>query len=215
MPRRNSGPAALFLALACLIFLPAPVPAQAARADALELYRAGSYEEARQACLAELSQDAGNMESYVVLCWSLLALGRHADAELYARKAYETIRKDPRIVEVLGEATFFLGKNDESLKHFQSYVNLLPDSSKLGQIYQYMGELYLRMERWSHADMAFRTALQYNPGNARWWARMGYARERAGEWTWALEAYEAALKLDPALSDAVLGRDRAIKKIRG
>ncbi len=203
----------LSLLLACA-FIYAP-QAQGAKPDALALYRAGSFDQARQVCMAEIAANPDNMESYVVLSWSLLALGRYADAELYARKAHDNIRRDPRIVEVLGEATFFLGRNDESLKLFQSYVNLLPDSTKLGQIYHYMGELYLRMERWSHADMAFRTAIQYTPGNAEWWTRMGYARERAGEWTWALEAYEAALRLNPSLNDARLGRDRAVKKIRG
>lgn len=183
--------------------------------DALELYRSGAWEEARQVCLNEIAENPQNIESYVVLCWSLLALGRYADASLYGLKAYDNVRRDPRIVESLGEANYFMGKNEDALKYFQSYVNMLPDSTKLGQIYNYMGELYLRMERWNHADMAFMTALQYNPGNARWWSRMAYSREMAQDWAWALEAYDAALRLDSTLTDAKLGRERVIKRLRG
>lgn len=185
-----------------------------ARPDALALYRDGKYDDARRVCLDELAADPASLESYVVLSWSLLALGRYADAELYARKAYDSIRRDPRIVEALGEAAYFQGKNEEALKHFQVYVNLLPDGSRLGSVYHFMGELYLRLERWSHADIAFRTALQYDPGNARWLARLGYARERAGEWAYALQAYDEALKANPALADARLGRERMQAKLR-
>ncbi len=208
MPRKRSW--ALALALAASL---GSAFAQA-KPDALKLYRDGLYDEARAVCLQELSADPSNLESYVVLGWSLLALGRYADAELYARKAWDTIRRDPRIVQVLGEAAFHQGKNEEALAHFQNYVNFLPDGTRLGTVYFYMGEIYLRMERWAHADIAFRTALQYDPGNARWWTRLGYARERSRDWAFALQAYDEALKADPALADARLGRERAQAALR-
>jgi cytochrome c-type biogenesis protein CcmH/NrfG len=48
----------------------------------------------------------------------------------------------------------------------------------VGIAYYYMGEIYLRLGRFGHADIAFSTALQYSSGNAKWWARLGYAREK-------------------------------------
>ncbi|TFG79262.1 MAG: tetratricopeptide repeat protein, partial [Spirochaetales bacterium] len=144
----------------------------------------------------------------------LVALGRYADAELYATRAYERIRKDPRIVETLGEAAYHQGKNDQALAHFQNYINLLPDGTRLGIVYFYMGEIYLRQERWNHADIAFRTAVQYEPNNSRWWTRLGYACERNADWTFALEAYDRALQLDPASKDARGGRARVAVKVR-
>ncbi len=164
--------------------------------------------------MGELESDPSNIESYVVLTWSLIALGRYADAELYAVRAYERVRRDPRIVEVLGEAAFYQGKNDQALAHFQNYVNLLPDGARLGDVYYFMGEIYIRKELWSHADISIRTAVQYAPANVRWWNRLGYARERAGEWVHALAAYEKALSLDPASKDAKAGRERALAKLR-
>lgn len=201
--------------LACLMLLCVAMGALAqAKPDALKLFREGRYEEARVVCMAELEANPANIESYVVLGWSLLSLGRYADAELYATRAYERVRRDPRIIEVMGEAAYFQGKNEQALAHFQSYINLLPDGSRMGLVYFFMGEIYLRKERWSHADIAFRTAVQYEGSNARWWARLGYAREKNGEWLYATEAYEQALKLDPALLDAKQGRDRVLARAR-
>jgi len=190
------------------------LPAQAAKPDALKLYREGRYEDSRVACLQEISQDPANIEPYVVLGWSLVALGRYADAEVYARKAYDEVRKDPRVMETLGESSFFLGRNDQALRWFQAYVTALPEGSRVASSYQYMGEIYIRTSRWGHADIAIRTALQFEPSNARWWARLGYAREMGGDLRYSLEAYDAALKINPGLTDALLGRERVAKLIR-
>lgn len=214
--RRLPDPRIAFLAL-ILALATGPASdlgAQTPRPDALKLYREGRYEESRVQCLQEISQDPANIEAYVVLGWSLVALGRHADAEVYARKAYDEVRKDPRVMETLGEAAYFLGKNDQALRWFQSYITALPEGSRVASSYQYMGEIYIRTSRWGHADIALRTALQFEPSNARWWARLGYAREMGGDLRYALEAYDAALKINPGLTDAQLGRDRVSKRLR-
>lgn len=208
-PHLYSAATAILLAILCA----APIPAQA-KPDALKLYREGKYDEARAVCLAELSINQSNLESYVVLVWSLLSLERWADAELYASKAYTTIRKDPRIVEALGEAAFYQGKNAEAIAHFRDYVNLLPDGSRIGTVYYLMGETYLRLVRPGHADIAMRTALQFEPRNAKWWTRLGYVRETAADWSYALEAYDTALGIDPGLVDAIRGKDRVLSRVR-
>lgn len=182
--------------------------------DALQMYRERRFDEAVAICLAEINQDPRNIESYVVLTWSLLALGRYADAERYALIAYNDIRRDPRITETLGEAAYYQGKNDEALRYFQSYINLLPDGARIGTVYYLMGEIYLRQEKYNHADISIRTALQYEPRNARWWARLGYVRERAAEWRYAVAAYDQALASNPDLRDAKAGRERALARIQ-
>jgi len=201
----------LAIACVCLAIISTafvlPAAAQT-KPDALGMYKQGRYDEARATCLSEIAADQTNIESYVVLVWSLLSLERYADAELYANRAYATIRKDPRIVEALGEASYYQGKNDDALTHFRDYINLLPDGSRIGTVYYLMGETYLRQVRYSHADISIRTALQYEPQNARWWTRLGYVRERASDWSWAMQAYDAALAINPGLTDAVLGRQR-------
>ncbi len=197
----------------CLVFAFATqLTVAQTRPDALKLYQASRFEEARTACLAEISTDPTNIESYVVLVWSLLSLERYSDAELYATRAYTTVRRDPRIVETLGEAAYYLGKNDLALERFRDYVNLLPDGSRIGTVYYLTGETYLRQVKYEHADIALRTALQYEPNNARWWTRLGYVRERSSLWAYALEAYAAALTINPGLVDAQSGKARVMAR---
>jgi tetratricopeptide (TPR) repeat protein len=199
-------------ALGSALLLAASVYAQD-RPDALRLYVDGKYDGARLACLAEIATTPSNVEAYVVLSWSLVALERYADAENYALKGY-AVRRDPRLTEVLGETAYFLGRNDASLRHFQNYVAALPEGARVGTAYYYMGEIYLRLGRFGHADIALSTALQFAPGSAKWWSRLGYARERNGDDDHALEAYKKALAIDPRLQDASEGAVRVTAQLR-
>ena len=181
-------------------------------ADALRLYVDGKFDEARRASLAEMAASPNEVESYVILSWSLIALRRYADAENYALKGY-ALRRDPRLTEVLGETAYFLGRNDAALRNFQNYVGAVAEGGRVGVAYYYMGEIYLRLGRFGHADIAFSTALQYSAGNARWWTRLGYARERYGDPLHALEAYKKALSIDSRLQDASDGSNRVSSKL--
>ncbi|HOX18914.1 MAG TPA: hypothetical protein PKW82_10690, partial [Spirochaetales bacterium] len=88
-------------AFALILLLSAPPPALSAqdKPDALKAYYEGRFDEARAICLAEIEANPRNIDSYVVLGWSLIALGRHADAELYLTRAYETVRRDHRVMQ--------------------------------------------------------------------------------------------------------------------
>ena len=106
-----------------------------------------------------------------------------------------------------------LGRNDAALRNFQNYLGVVSEGGRVGAAYYYTGEIYLRLGRCGHADIAFSTALQFSPGNARWWTRAGYAREKAGDAAHALAAYQKALALDPKLQDASDGIDRVSAKL--
>jgi tetratricopeptide (TPR) repeat protein len=199
------------LALAWAMIASAALSAQD-KPDALRLYVDGKYDDARRACLVEISQEPSNVESYVVLSWSLVALKRYADAENYALKGY-ALRRDPRLIETLGETAYFLGRNEAALRNFENYVGAVPEGGRVGIAYYYMGEIYMRLGRFGHADIAFSTALQFSPSSAKWWTRLGYARERYGDWDHALEAYKKALSIDPRLQDASDGSERAQAKL--
>ena len=179
----------------------------------MKLYTDGKFDEARRACLEAIRADPQAIDSYVVLSWSLIALERYADAENYALKGY-AVRRDPRLTESLGEAAYYLGRNDAALRNFQNYVSALSEGGRVGIAYYYMGETYLRLARFAHADIAFTAALGYSPGNAHWWTRLGWAREKANDPAHALEAYRRALEIDPRLDDAKAGVERSSARIR-
>lgn len=199
--------ARLFIVCNVLFFISFSLMAQD-RLDALKEYRDGNYQKAVDICIQELDLMPGNLDSYVVLGWSLIRLNRYKDAETYAIRAQDISRYDPRIIEILGEAHYFQGHNQEALRFFQEYVNLAPEGSRIDYVYYYMGEIYIRLGRFKHSDIALSTAVRYVPGNAAWWNRLGYARENAGEMQSALEAYERARNLNPQLGDAQHGIER-------
>jgi tetratricopeptide (TPR) repeat protein len=197
-----------------LIFLPLNWIAAQTRPDALAEYRNGNYERAVAICVNELSENRNNLEAHVVVCWSLVQLGRYEEARSYGLEGRNISRYDPRIIEILGEVSYFQGQNSEALQYFQEYINLAPERGRIETVYYYMGEIYIRLGRFRHADIALSTAVHYIPGNAAWWSRLAYARENAGDLQEAVAAYERALSLNPQLSDARRGLDRSRQALR-
>jgi predicted Zn-dependent protease len=190
-----------------LLLVPGWIFAQT-RPDAVLEYRNGNYERAISICRNEISTNPRNIESYVVMCWSLIRLNRYEEANTYAQDGWNISRYDPRLVEILGEVNYFQGSNREALQYFQDYINLAPEGQRIEVVYYYIGEIYIRLGRFRHADIALSTAVHQVPENALWWTRLAYARENAGDLTEAAAAYERALSLNSQLSDARRGLDR-------
>ncbi len=184
------------------------------RPDALREYRNGNYDRAVSICTNEIAANPNNLESHVVICWSLIRLQKYPEAQRYGIAGRNISRYDPRIVEILGEAHYYQGQNAEALQLFQEYINLAPEGSRIDTVYYLMGEIYIRQGRFNHADIALSTAVYYLPGNAEWWTRLAYARENAGSFQAALSAYERALSLNSQSIDARYGLERVRQNIR-
>ncbi|PIE04708.1 MAG: hypothetical protein CSA76_02695 [Spirochaetales bacterium] len=199
-------------AIVFLLVLSASLTAQQ-RPDALELYRQGQYDQAVKACLQELEdwdigQNKLRMNSYSVLGWSYLRMGRYDEALSMARKARQESRYDSRIIEIQAEALYYLGQNTEALKLFEEYVSLPGTGDRVDLVYYFMGEIFIRLAEYHHAYIAFSTALHHNPQAARWWARLGYTSEQLKDTKGAETAYNKALELQPALEEARVGLER-------
>jgi cytochrome c-type biogenesis protein CcmH/NrfG len=197
-----------------LLFMTLDVHAQN-RTDGLAEYRAGNFERAVQICRDEISVNPNNLESHVVICWSLLRLNRYDEALRFARAGRSIHRFDVRIIEILGEIHYHQGLNNEALQYFQEYISLVPEGQRIEMIYYYMGEIFIRQGKFRHADIALTTAVHWLPGNAAWWVRLAYARENAGDLSTALEAYERSLILNSQLADAQRGLDRIRRSMGG
>lgn len=180
--------------------------------DALVLYRQGKYDEAVTVCREELSVTPRNMNSYSVLCWSLVAAGRYAEARDAALEAQRISRWDGRIIEVLGEAYYYLGDNLKALQQFEEYASIAENGDRIGRVYYLMGEIFIRLKEYHHADIALSTAVYHIPNVAAWWSRLGYAREMAEDYEYAVSAYDKALVLKPGFSEAKRGRDRVASR---
>jgi len=185
------------------------------RADAMAEFRRGNLERAVEIGLADVALNHRNVEAYIVLCWSLLGLGRHDEAMRFANMARAVNRHDPRVIGILGEVYFHLGNNGDALRYLQSYVTIASDVGRTHEAYFLMGEIFIRTGRFGHADIALSKAAHMRPGNALWWARLAFARENSGDFLRAVEAYERALALNPRLADARRGLDRVRVALAG
>ena len=178
--------------------------------DALQLYYNGQYAQAIAVCQQELVANPNNLDSYVVMCWSLVKNRQYAEAEQWANAGLRVNAYDHRLVEILGEAKFYLGKNREALELFEQYISYVPNSGgRVGSAYYFMGEIYIRQGRYQHADISLTMAVRLEPLLDYWWMRLGYAREMAGSYRAAVAAYEKSLSLNAGQADAARGRERA------
>ena len=177
--------------------------------DALFLYNSGRFEDAIKICQKEIEQNPNRVDSYVVMCWSLVRSRQYAEAELRANAGLLVSPYDLRLIEILGEARFYLGKNNGAMEQFQKYIAAAPENgARVGTAYYFMGELYVRKARYLHADIALSAAVRKEPLLERWWVRLGYAREMAKNYHGSLSAYDEALRLNPSSADAQNGRTR-------
>ncbi|MBS7261530.1 MAG: tetratricopeptide repeat protein [Treponema sp.] len=182
--------------------------------DALVLYHNGKYAESVAVCEEELAENPNRIESYVVMCWALVKNKQYNQAEQRATEGLAISPYDLRLIEILGEAKYYLGKNNGAMEQFQKYVASAPESSaRVGSAYYFMGEIYIKQGRYQHADIAFTAACKKDPLIDRWWVRLGYAREMAGNYDESHKAYEEALRLNPSNVDASTGRERVGKKL--
>lgn len=225
--RRSALAPILALGLVLIQVLPAQTaPEAGARQDALLLYRQGrdldaankipeaqaKYSQSIAICDQELATDPRRIEAYVVKCWSLFRLNRYQDVVAVGQASMK-VQFDPRISEIMGESYFFLGQNGEALRAFQKFFESAPEGAdRLPTAYFYVGEVYFRQKRFSHADIAYSTAVKGEPSMPRWWYRLGLTCENLGEWKRAYDAYGKALALSPAMGDAIEGRDRVKPK---
>ncbi len=192
-----------------------PVSAQSLKQDALVLYQNGKYAEAISVCSQEIAENPNRIESYVVMCWALVRNRQYSEAEQRANEGLALSPYDLRLIEILGEARYYLGKNNGAMEQFQKYVASAPESgSRVGSAYYFMGEIYIRQARYQHADIALSAAVKKEPLIEKWWIRLGYAREMAGNYMQSVEAYEEALRLNSSSVEAERGRTRVSAKLQ-
>ena len=183
--------------------------------DALVLYNNGKFREAILVCEAELQENPNRIESYVVMCWSHVKNKQYNEAEIRALDGLKISQYDLRLIEILGEARYYLGKNQAAMEQFERYVANAPESgSRVGSAYYFMGEIYIRQAKYQHADMAFTAAVKKEPLLDKWWVRLGYAREMAKNYYEAMDAYDEALRLNSSSIDAERGRSRVSAKLQ-
>ena len=187
----------------------------AQKPDALQMYREKRFDEGAAIGKQEVAANPQNIDAYVVLCWNLLGAKRYVEAETYANQARKYDSANTRVIEALAESRYFQGKNASALEAFQIYVSTASKTAgDYGWAYYYMGDIYTRLTKYEHADIAFTSAVNIDGKRSMWWFKCGYAREMAGSYKSALAAYEKAISLDASYQDALRGIDRVKPKVK-
>jgi tetratricopeptide (TPR) repeat protein len=144
--------------------------------------------------------------------WNLFRLGRHEEVVSLAQKSIQTVR-DYRIIEVMAESLFFLGRNEEALAQFASYIELAPSTDeRMSSAYYYVGECYIRLKKFEHADIALSMATMLEKNMYYWWYRLGYVKEILGQYKRAYEIFGKALELNKGYRFAQDARARVKAK---
>jgi tetratricopeptide (TPR) repeat protein len=170
------------------------------------------YNQAVQICLDTITQNPSAIEAYEVLTWTLQRQRRYADVISWGERGLKLNANNYRIIEIMGEAYFYLDNYDRSLTLMQHYVNSLPQGERTSVAYFFIGEIFRLRGRFYHADIAYTTAVRLEPNLPLWWYRLGSVRESVGEYKPAIEAYERALKLNPEYLEANAGLERSKKR---
>ena len=161
---------------------------------------------------AILAADPSRKDITYLKCWNLFRLGRHKDVVASAEKALADF-PDYRMAETLAESLYFLGRDEEALKYFASYIGSAPsEDERLSSAYYFVAECYMRLKKYEHADIALSMALSLEKGMYYWWYRMGAVKEYLGQYKRSYEAYGRTLELKPDFSAAVEGRSRVKAK---
>jgi tetratricopeptide (TPR) repeat protein len=201
----------------CLLAGAAALNAQSgAKPDALAAYRAGRdmedrrglaaaepyYAEAARICSNEIAQNRATSDSYTVLAWTLQRQRKYQEVITWGERGLGLYPDDYRIVEIMGEAYFYLNDFTASLRTMQRYVNAMPRGDRASVAYFFAGEIYRLQRKYRRADIAYTTAVFLWQDNALWWFRLGGVREAAGDYAPAAEAYLRALSLTPGYQEA-------------
>ena len=178
------------------------------------LYREGRYKEAIEECEKEIVSNENNIDSYTTLTLVYMAMKDYAKAYNASQRGRKVQQYHPRLIEMQAVACYHLGRNIESLNLLQTYLSYTSQEKDVSEIYYYMGEIYLRLSQYNHADIALSTAVSIRPLEVSWWARLGYVREKSKTYKYSLEAYEKAISFDNNYFDALEGRKRVLSALR-
>jgi tetratricopeptide (TPR) repeat protein len=160
------------------------------------------YSEAVRQCLDEVSRNTASRTTYTVLTWTLQRQRRYSEVITWGERGLKAFPDEYRITETMGEAFFYLDDYTRSLAYMQRYTNALPQGDRVSVAYFFSGEIYRITQKYHHADIAYTTALRFEPNLALWWYRLGSVREEIGDKTQAIDAYQQALRLNPNYSEA-------------
>jgi tetratricopeptide (TPR) repeat protein len=185
---------------------------------ALVLEKKGKYEDAL-ALLAQAEQMKGEYAKvksaratiYYSMGRKAIQAGRMGEAEKLFLRAVESKPDMPEAHYALGELYRRQGKYKDAVTRFNSVIQISPGAAvaaRLGDVYQKLGEAYVRDGNHEKAIDAYRRASVLNPKNGPLRYCLGIALVRSGDYEAGRRALGEAFRIAPDLApDTELARD--------
>ena len=167
------------------------------------------YNEAIRMGTAEINGGAVNADAYVAITYSLRRQLRYREVITWGERGLLVYPNEHRLVQIMGEAYFYLNDHNTSLTFMQRYVNAVPQGGRASVAYFFMGEIYRFRSHFQHAEVAYSMAVRLYAGSALWWYRLASVREAEEIFPEAVSAYETAVRLDPNYQLALNGLSRS------
>jgi tetratricopeptide (TPR) repeat protein len=166
------------------------------------------YAEAVRICQEEVTRNSAGRDTYTAITWALQRQRNYRDVISWGERGLRLFADEYRILEVMGEAYFYLDDYDRSLDCMQRYAGAVPQGERSSIAYFFIAELFRLRRQYQHADIAYTTALRLDSGVALWWYRLGIVREALEDRANAAEAYRRALRINPNYREADAALDR-------
>ena len=103
-------------------------------------------------------------------------------------------RFSPKLYFQKGYALYRLGETNKAIDSIRHSIVLKPNDAYINN---FLGLLYLYVEDYKQAEASFLKANVYSPSNVVYMVNLGATYERDRNFTYALNIYEQAYKLDP------------------
>jgi tetratricopeptide (TPR) repeat protein len=170
------------------------------------------YNEAVKICNNEISRNIASQDTYTTLVWTLQRQRKYADVISWGERGLRLFADEYRILEIMGEAYFYLDNHELSMRFMQRYLNYMPRGERASVAYFFIGEIFRYRSKFFHADIAYSTAVRLEPNVALWWYRLGTVREAAEDYVQAIAAYGNALRLNTYYPEATEAYARCRRK---
>ena len=147
------------------------------------------------------------------------AQGRYEEALAAYQTDYRLALKQPAPRIRKSKAMMGMGKAMEALKRPDEaevhYRNAVKNSPRFSSALDHLGAFYINQRRYEEALEIFQALNQLEPGNAKFYVGKGVSLVGLKRFDEALQSYDRALAIDPAMGNARSNRENLLKRMGG
>ncbi len=144
-----------------------------------------------------LKKDETNLEVMKTIALAYIALQHPGAARLVLNQVLES-RRDPEVLDLLGQMAAREGKSREAIAYFEEAVRADPN---LVDAHLNLGVLYHEAGDYEAAIAEFQAAIRVDPAYTQAYLNLGNSYRKLARFEEAEDAYRKALKLEPDCAD--------------